>query len=124
MAAAARARLRIYASAVFFVGYLLVQVGVPAYSRATTHLRGYAWNMYVGTLITPSFVVVYEDGTVRRLRNLGRRTSPVRVHSAAVDRVRFVPPHICADWPGVREVRVRRGPQGPEQVVPCQSTRR
>lgn len=115
-------RLKSFATALFFFAYLIVQAGYPALSWFDPRFHWFAWNMYTGRTDSLRFFVVRDDGSTWRLPRFARRDAPVRVYSAAVDKRRFVPPHVCARWPDVREVRVRSRMTARELVFPCRST--
>jgi hypothetical protein len=117
-------RWRLFATGAFFFGYLLWQVLYPALSYVDPRFRWFAWNMYAGRTDVPRFTVVYEDGRTRALGPLTSRRASARVYSSSVHQTRFVPPHICARWSGVREVRLHYRISGREAVHPCRSTAR
>lgn len=114
-----KARVKLLASAGFFAGYLFVQAGYPALSWFDVRFHRFAWHMYTGRSTPKLFLVVHEDGSTRELPGFFERDAPVRLYGSAVDRVRFVPPHICSRWPDAREVRVRYIASGRERVWPC-----
>ncbi len=118
------ARLKLAASAVFSFGYLLFHAIYPTVNWRTPSETTFAWTMFSGRSVRPTFVVTFADGSTRQFTDPLRPGSPVRTMSASVDEWRFVPPHVCTHWPGAREVRAFHSASGREEVTVCPSAAR
>lgn len=115
--------LKLAASAVFFVSYLIVQIVYPTLPWFTGGDRAFTWRMFAGYDVEPQFTVVNDDGSERPLANAlrsGSRTG-VRVLGPEVDQRRFLPPWLCAHASGVRSIVVRNRVTPQDTVIPCRS---
>ena len=77
------------------------------------------WAMYAGRVERPQFSVVMADGSTRQLGNPLTRGNMVQVLGSQVDLARFVPPHLCALWPGARRVDLHFTRAGHIDEVTC-----
>ena len=100
-------RLRLVGSGTFVAAYLLVQLVYPALAWVRPGYGPFTWDMYSGRIERPQFSVAMADGTTRQVGNLLRRGNIVRVLGPQVDVVRFVPPYLCAAWPGATRIDIR-----------------
>jgi hypothetical protein len=112
-------RLKLLASGVFFVSYLVAQVVYPALAWVLPGYDHFTWDMYAGRSERPQFSVVMADGTTREVGNPLRRGNIVRLLGPQVDQARFVPPYLCAAWHGAQTVHIRFPRAGRQDVVSC-----
>ena len=115
--------LKLVASALFFVSYLIVQVGYPIVPWFTGGDRAFTWRMFAGYDDEPQFTVVTGDGAVRPLANALRSGpgSGVRVLGPEVDQRRFLPPWLCAHVNGAKSIVVRDRVTPRDTVITCRS---
>ena len=99
--------------------YLLVQLVYPALAWVRPGYGPFTWDMYSGRIERPQFSVAMADGTTRQVGNLLRRGNMVRVLGPQVDVVRFVPPYLCATWPGATRIDIRFPRGARTDVVTC-----
>ena len=115
--------LKLAASALFFVSYLIVQIGYPIVPWFTGGDRAFTWRMFAGYDDEPEFTVVSDDGVARPLAN-ALRSGPgtgVRVLGPEVDQRRFFPPWLCAHATGASSIVVRDRVTPQDTVISCRS---
>lgn len=123
MSAERTSSLQLAASAVFFVSYLIVQVGYPIVPWFTGGDRAFTWRMFAGYDDEPQFTVVNDAGAARPLAN-ALRSGPgtgVRVLGPEVDQRRFFPAWLCAHANGASSIAVRDRVTPHDAVIPCRS---
>jgi len=115
--------LKLAASALFFVGYLILQIAYPAIPWFTGGDSAFTWRMFAGYDTEPQFTVVSDDGTARPLANLLRSGpgSGIRVLGPEVDQRRFLPPWLCAHVNGAKSIVVRDRVTPQDTVITCRS---
>ena len=115
--------LKLAASTLFFVSYLIFQIAYPAIPWFTGGDRAFTWRMFAGYDVETQFTVVNDDGTTRLLANAlrsGPRTG-VRVLGPEVDQRRFLPPWLCAHVSGAKSIVVRDRVTPHDTVIPSRS---
>ena len=110
---------RLVASGTFFVAYLVVQTLYPALAWVLPGYDHFTWHMYAGRTERPQLSVAMADGSTREVGNPLRRGNVVRLLGPQVDQARFVPPYLCAAWPGARQITLRYPRSGRSSVVSC-----
>jgi hypothetical protein len=115
--------LKLAASALFFVSYLIFQIVYPIVPWFTGGDRAFTWRMFAGYDVESQFTVVNDDGVARPLANALRSGpgSGVRVLGPEVDQRRFLPPWLCMHASGARSIVVRDRATPQDTVIPCRS---
>jgi hypothetical protein len=112
-----QARVRILLSAVFFVGYLAVQVGVQFRCLLFNKECNAAWAMYAARA-EPDLFVQWQAGgetPLDELEDQGR----VTIVGLKVDLVRFAPSYLCSQLPTAEAVRVSSPDPKDDKFFPC-----
>jgi hypothetical protein len=114
-------RPNVTASAAFFFAYLAFQLVYPAMAWFDPAFDKFTWHMYSGLGDELHFTVILEDGSSRETGNLQKTGSAVRLLGPSVDKRRFVPRWLCANWEGARSVVIRDAITSAEDVIRCPS---
>jgi hypothetical protein len=100
---------------IFAAAYLTIQVAVPLWGLSIPGQSRFSWKMFVRDQNVANFLVVYADGTRKRLDELNKG-GLVAVILNPVDEAKFVPPHLCR-LNGVSSVIINRN--SVERLYPC-----
>lgn len=102
-------------AAVFFVLFLIVQIGVPLAKLATPRPARFGWQMFSVRHQRVRFTLVKRDGTIEPL-DLRRYLGQSR---GEVDLTKALPPHLCRVVPDLAAVRITPPKSKVSQVYRC-----
>jgi hypothetical protein len=110
---------KLWLSGAFFCTYLAVQVAVPLRGLYGDGGGQFCWFMYSGRVRRVELVLHFEDGRATPLREEHELRRRARLLRSEVNRVRFLPPQLCAADSSLRRVTIRRLDSGEESEYFC-----
>jgi len=105
-------------SAVFFAGYLTLQLGWQFRCMLWGQNCTMAWTMYSGRERV-EVSVLWRDGSESTVDQL-KKEKRVAILGAKIDRERFWPPYLCEQLADASAIRVERPYNGGQVVINCE----
>jgi hypothetical protein len=105
--------------AIVIAGYMLIQILVPLKEMTNRHLTQFGWKMFAMAVEKVEFRIIYRDGTVEALPAILKRQKIGRILRVDVDRPRFVPPHLCAQFPNAAAIEFSRNQNSTWEQYEC-----
>ncbi len=96
-----------------FVGYLVIQIGIPVALLWHPRPARFGWQMYSGEVAFPSYQFVYADGR-REEVDLSLYLAYMR---AELDYTRLLPAHLCRQQPAAAAIAATAA--AATELVPC-----
>jgi hypothetical protein len=113
------ARASVLLGGVFFVTYLGFQTFFAASCLAADYGCLLTWTMYSGRSPDPDIFVEWKAGGEATLEEIQDEFGVGRVLGSKVDHAKWVPPHLCANLPDARSVRVEFRRPDRSETIPC-----
>lgn len=104
---------------IFFAGYLGCQAFLAVSCLTADYGCLLTWTMYSGRSPDPDIFVEWKSGGEAPLAEIQEEFGVGRVLGSKIDQAKWVPPHLCANLPDARSVRLEfRRPERSE-TIPC-----
>lgn len=103
------------AAALFFVGFLLIQIAVPLMRLTEPRPARFGWQMFSATPLRARFSLVLRNGTVCPV-DLAKYVAQSR---GEMDLRNALPQHLCRVLPDLAAVQIATPDAKPPRVHPC-----
>lgn len=103
----------------FFVAYLSCQAFLAVSCLAADYGCLLTWTMYSGRSPDPDIFVEWKSGGEATLTEIQDEFGVGRVLGSKVDHAKWVPPHLCANLPEARSVRMEFRRPARSETIPC-----
>lgn len=113
------ARLSVLGGGLFFVAYLSFQTWFATTCLAADYGCLLTWTMYSGRSPNPDIFVEWKSGGEATLAEIQDEFGVGRVLGSKVDQAKWVPPHLCANLPEARSVRMEFRRPARSETIPC-----
>lgn len=104
---------------VFFVAYIALQAFLAVSCLTADYGCLLTWTMYSGHSPDPDIFVEWKAGGEATLAEVQQKFGVGRVLGSKIDRAKWVPPHLCANLPAARSVRLEFRRPNRSETVPC-----
>jgi hypothetical protein len=104
---------------IFFVAYVGFQAFFAASCLAANYGCLMTWTMYSGRNPNPDIFVEWKSGGQATLAEIQEQFGVGRVLRDKIDQAKWVPPHLCANLPEARSVRLEFHRPDRSETIAC-----